>query len=289
MKVINLKSQNVIICDCGNVFEFGYSDYEAQLEPASDGFFKVGVRCPICGKLHIQEPDNYDDSISRENRLKYRSPMNDCSFEDIATRCQHYYDTGDLPFNVGDSKKITLKNGEETGFVFIGQDDFYAQKTGQRAPLSFMFECLLQKNRRMNASDTNRGGWRASAMRIWLNEDFVALIPDELLAIVKTTKKWTINSGESPTMTEDKFYLLSEVEVFGTHQYSHDGEGTQYEFFKDWRNRLRSYHNTASGVYWWLRSPYYNYSYDFCMVDNSGSVSYGSASNYYGVSPAFTL
>ena len=289
MKVVNLKSGNVITCDCGNAFEFGYGDYEAQIGQEQDSLFQVGVRCPICGKMHILNPDSFDDTLSRENVFKYRSPMSDCTLAEIAARCNNYYETGKMPFMIGDSKPIMLNSGETTGLVFIGVDEFCAKQTGERAPLSFMFEHCLSNDQVMNRTNTNRGGWRNSYMRKYLNEEFIKLVPDDLLSIIKMSKKWTMNSGESPTMTEDKFYLLSGVEVFGTHQYSNDGEGTQYEFFKDWRNRLRSYRNTASGVYWWLRSPRYYDSSFFCGVSYSGGLFSGNAGGSRGVSPAFTL
>ena len=289
MKVINLNSQNVISCECGNVFEFGYADYEVQFASASEDFFQVGVRCPICGKLHLQAPDNYDDTKSKENLLKYRSPMDECSYADLKVRIDKYYETGAVPFEIGDSKTITLKNGDKTSFVFIGQDLYYAQKTGSRAPLSFVFADCLRDDQPMNRASTNRGGWRNSYMRKWLNEEFVKLVPEELMGIIKVSKKWTMNSGETPTATDDNFYLLSEIEVFGKNSYSYDGEGVQYEFFKNWRNRVRTRAEYEYGLYWWLRSPNRDYSYYFCYVSISGGVDYSTAGNSYGVSPAFNL
>lgn len=289
MKVVNLKSGNVIICDCGNAIEFGYGDYKAQKGQDQDSLFQDGVRCPICGKMHILNPDSFDNTLSRENVLKYMAPMSDCTLADIAARCEHYYETGELPFKVGDSKPITLRNGETTYIVFIGVDEFYARQTKKRAPLSFIFEHCVGANQVMNRSNTNCGGWHNSDMRKYLNQKFVKLVPDELLFIIKTSKKWTMDFGESPTMTEDKFYLLSEAEVFGTHQCSRNGEGLQYAFFKNWRNRLRTQYRYECGITWWLRSPDHNGSRYFYRVTGSGDLDSCYASNSSGVSPAFTL
>ena len=44
---------------------------------------------------------------------------------------------------------------------------------------------------------------------------------------------------------------------------------------------------SGSANYWWLRSPHYNNSNNFCRVNSNGNVNNNTASNSNGVAPGF--
>ena len=97
--------------------------------------------------------------------------------------------------------------------------------------------------------------------------------------------------------TTDYLFLLSEYEVFATHQYCNDAEPNyqaQYDYFKAGNSKVANKHSaTGTAAVWWLRSPYYyniyNYYYCFCAVSSSGSLDYNGATNAYGVVPGFVV
>ena len=91
--------------------------------------------------------------------------------------------------------------------------------------------------------------------------------------------------------TTDYLFLLSEYEVFATHQYCNDAEPNyqaQYDYFKAGNSKVANKHSaTGTAAVWWLRSPYYSAS--FCAVSSSGSLAYNGANNAYGVVPGFVV
>ena len=92
--------------------------------------------------------------------------------------------------------------------------------------------------------------------------------------------------------TTDYLFLLSEYEVFATHQYCNDAEPNyqaQYDYFKAGNSKVANKHSaTGTAADWWLRSPYFSSSY-FCEVSSSGSLDCGSANYAYGVVPGFVV
>ena len=164
----------------------------------------------------------------------------------------------------------------------------------------------------MNTSNTNSGGWGSSQMRSKVlgsassptsptANTLMAALPSDLRAVMKSCTKYTDNKGGSNTAsnvssTTDYLFLLSEYEVFATHQYCNDAEPNyqaQYDYFKAGNSKVANKHSaTGTAAVWWLRSPYYDgvTSYtSFCAVSSSGSLDYGYAYGAYGVVPGFVV
>ena len=164
----------------------------------------------------------------------------------------------------------------------------------------------------MNTSNTNSGGWGSSQMRSKVlgsassptsptANTLMAALPSDLRAVMKSCTKYTDNKGGGNTAsnvssTTDYLFLLSEYEVFATHQYCNDAEPNyqaQYDYFKAGNSKVANKHSaTGTAAVWWLRSPYYpsitSYSY-FCAVSSSGSLDYNLAYYAYGVVPGFVV
>lgn len=158
----------------------------------------------------------------------------------------------------------------------------------------------------MNTSNTNSGGWGSSQMRSKVlgsassptsptANTLMAALPSDLRAVMKSCTKYTDNKGGGNTAsnvssTTDYLFLLSEYEVFATHQYCNDAEPNyqaQYDYFKAGNSKVANKHSaTGTAAVWWLRSPYSYYSY-FCAVSSSGSLDYNNANNAYGVVSGF--
>ena len=127
----------------------------------------------------------------------------------------------------------------------------------------------------MNTSNTNSGGWGSSQMRSKVlgsassptsptANTLMAALPSDLRAVMKSCTKYTDNKGGSNTAsnvssTTDYLFLLSEYEVFATHQYCNDAEPNyqaQYDYFKAGNSKVANKHSaTGTAAVWWLRSP----------------------------------
>ena len=100
-------------------------------------------------------------------------------------------------------------------------------------------------------------------------------------------RKQVGNSLEDLETTEDKLFLLSEVEVFGSTTFSVPGEGTQYAYYKAGNSREKEWRGAASS--WWLRSPRSGNNSQFCRIDTSTIADYFGANNTSGVAFAFCI
>ena len=149
----------------------------------------------------------------------------------------------------------------------------------------------MEKMHAMNDYATNKGGWKDSAMRKYLNEDVLPRLPKELQAmIVPRTIRQKIDGEE--VQTQDKLWLPSFTEMFGTEKAAEwaprDLGDEQFELFDSERSRVKEV--PERGTWWyWLRSPYASYSTAFCLVDSNGIANGGNASVASGVAFGFCL
>ena len=125
----------------------------------------------------------------------------------------------------------------------------------------------------------------------------LAALPSDLRAVMKSCTKYTDNKGGGNTAsnvssTTDYLFLLSEYEVFATHQYCNDAEPNyqaQYDYFKAGNSKVANKHSaTGTAAVWWLRSPLSGTG-SFCEVSSSGSLDYNYANFAYGVVPGFVV
>lgn len=180
--------------------------------------------------------------------------------------------------SVGDVITDKLKNGETFSVEVVALNP-YAENTAV-----FVFKDLPERYV-MNDDATNRGGWRDCKMRRHLRDEFFALLPDDLQAVIKErTIKQKLN-GNIVT-TQDKLWIMSHVEIFGG-TYETDIDDVQFEWFKDRRNRIKFFNGEP--YYWWERSPYYNNATAFCRVAAGGLADYNGARRSYGIAPAFII
>lgn len=180
--------------------------------------------------------------------------------------------------SVGDVITDKLKNGETFSVEVVALNP-YAENTAV-----FVFKDLPERYV-MNDDATNRGGWRDCKMRRHLRDEFFALLPDDLQAVIKErTIKQKLN-GNIVT-TQDKLWIMSHVEIFGG-TYETDIDDVQFEWFKDRRNRIKFFNGEP--YFWWERSPYYSSTSYFCLVTATGYATHNYAYYSYGVAPAFII
>ena len=187
----------------------------------------------------------------------------------------------------GTCYKDMLINGTNYRIDIIGKNhDDLADGTG-KAPLTFQLHDCYATTYRMNATNTNVGGWRDCQMRTQTMPALKALMPAEVQAGIRPVNKLTSagNQSSSIVTTSDELFLPSEAEVFGSITNSFAGEGKQYEYYQAGNSKVKNL--SGSAYYWWERSPLSSYSASFCYVYSSGVAAAANASASRGVAFAF--
>ena len=158
----------------------------------------------------------------------------------------------------------------------------------------------------MNDIDTNVGGWPASEMRTYVNNDIYNSLPEELRnGIIDTYVVSSHGSGDVSGELEndnfgstDKLYLLSTEEVWaqgGNNAiYDDTSRGTSRRLDYYAKNKVSTTNGsgakkTGANDYWWLRSAISFDGCSFFTVRTDGDWYNYTAGNGYGVSPAFRL
>lgn len=205
----------------------------------------------------------------------------DATWEQIIEACQ----TNMVPDTwVADGtcyKDMTI-NGKAYRIDIIGKNhDTYA--AGGTAPLTFQMHDCYGTAYSMNSSNTNSGGWRNSAMRTTHLPAILNMMPAEVKAAIRDVRKKTSAGNQSSSIqtTNDKLFLLSEIEIFGSTTYSFAGEGTQYAYYQAGNSKVKNLNGGANN--WWERSPSSSKTTTFCLVIVNGNTGADRASNSYGV------
>ena len=192
------------------------------------------------------------------------------TWEQIVAAC-HNNEVPDT-WKVADQKPMTI-NGVDYQIDIIGKNhDTYSDGSG-KAPLTFQLHDCYGETKNMNSSNTNNGGWTSCAMRSTHLPAILALMPTEVQNGIREVNKLTSAGNRSATIntTADKLFLLSEIEIFGSVRHSKSGEGTQYDYYKAGKSKMKKLNGSV--YHWYERSPDGSSSLPFCYVDSSGNAS----------------
>ena len=156
---------------------------------------------------------------------------------------------------------------------------------------------------KMNDTATNVGGWPATSMRTFVNNDIYNAIPSELRnAIIDTTvvSGHGSRSGETNFTSTDKLYLLTLKEIYRNSSSSYDAAKDltrTLDYYTSIGVTTSSYSgaikkNGINASYWWLRAAYSYGTNSFLYVDPNdpkGDWQSNYANYSRGVAPAFRL
>lgn len=207
------------------------------------------------------------------------------SWEQIIEACQQKAVPNTWVADGSCHKDMTI-NGVNYRVDIIGKNhDTYA--SGGTAPLTFQLHDCYDDLKQMNSSNTNNGGWTNCAMRNTHLPAILDLMPAEVQAAIRDVQKKTSAGNQSSNIqtTNDKLFLLSEIEIFGSPNYSFAGEGKQYDYYKAGNSRVKNWNGNAYA--WWERSPYSSNATDFCLVASGGNAYWDNAGYSYGVAFGF--
>ena len=153
----------------------------------------------------------------------------------------------------------------------------------------------------MNKSDpvnTNVGGYPATSMHIFVNDEIYKSFPEDLKNIIINTTVISSpgsTSGETNFKTKDKVYLLSAEEVYGLKENEISRDQTRQLDYYNEKEVTQTNYSEAKKVYngnrkgWWLRSADPLTTSNFYDVSLRGEWGRSNAGTLNGVAPAFRI
>ena len=216
-------------------------------------------------------------------------------------------------YNVGDTKEIDLGDlgKHNVRIANTTTPDECSTKGFSQTACGFVleFENIITTHNMNSSGDYNGtsysdghniGGWPASEMYSYVNNDLYNLLPDDLKNVIIDT---TVVSGHeyiaSTNFTStDKLYLLAPKEIYSNFSNTSD---TAKDLTRqlDYYNSIGVTTNSSSGAIkklgttenaWWLRSAFSRSNFNFFGVNQEGDCwNAGSANTAFGVSPAFRI
>ena len=250
------------------------------------------------------EPQNYNKNKSFNGKLgieEYKAP--DFATDSWSTIIANVKSGNGSEYKVGSTKEVNLGTTYGTHTLRIANTSTPSEcsTTGfSQTACGFVLEFAdIITDHAMNDTNTNVGGWPASSMYTFVNNDIYNALPSDLKSVIIDT---TVVSGYGGEDTEnftstDKLYLLAPKEIYTNWSNS-------YDTAKDLTRTLDYYtsigvttsnysgaikKNGTSPARWWLRAVRSGYTNNFVNVGSDGDWNYSDAGNAYGVAPAFRL
>ena len=202
-------------------------------------------------------------------------------------------------YNVGDTKEINLTNfGTHT--VRISNMSACTNGETSETACGFVVEFadIITKHT-FNNTSTNVGGWKNSEIRTYVNGTIYNSLPSELQNAITSTKVISghgSTSGETNFETQDKVYLISSKELYGTATVKDtlSTETKQLYYYKNKGVTLLKYTEAVKkynlqDVNWWLRSATSDTTDFFLDVATKGVWTNGASTALNGISPAFRI
>lgn len=214
-------------------------------------------------------------------------PLNEYTWDEISVIAKS--GVANEYFKSGDTKTISFVNKNyPVQIIGFGHDDVSdALAYGKaKAGITFQFgsgSSSIYGNGPMHEINNNGYGWNQCKMRTSTLNGLYGYLPEDLQKVIVNVVKRT-NGTES---TVDNLWLLSEIEIYGSRSVSQEGEGNQYEFYKNGGSIVRYLSGAASP--WWIRSAYYGDMIGYCYVDKSGKPGHTGATVSQGISFGFCL
>lgn len=173
-------------------------------------------------------------------------------------------------FQVGDIINLTLSADERVQAM--------AMKQEQDSMIFLLVDCL-QDEHRMNAENSNRGGYDASDLKVSMAGEILARFPADL------------RERMVPFANGSLLRLPTEKEILGKNVYGvkEPESVVQWEPMKLRRNRIAFRGKEGEGEWYWLTNRVKGSAARFALVTYYGNATYYGASDSFGVRPAFKI
>ena len=293
-----------IISNTNNKLDLESNNLKYKVKLNNDGSVKKfevsNENYCISGKFNNLS-DLTTDKIT-EGKCEEISPKN-FSIDDWETIINAIREGDGSEYAVGSTKEVNLGTyGTHTLRVANTSTPSECLGTGfSQSACGFVLEFAdIITDHKMNDTNTNVGGWPATSMRTFVNNDIYNAIPSELRsAIIDTTvvSGHGSTSGETNFTSTDKLYLLAPKEIYtdfnDTDDTAKDLTRT-LDYYKAQGVTTRNHNgakkkNGTNADWWWLRVARSNASNNFYYVSSIGSYTNNIADDTNGVSPAFRI
>ena len=169
---------------------------------------------------------------------------------------------------IGDVFEFELKDGEAVRAMAV--------KKAADATDFITVDCLKGCDMAMNLEPTSEGGYDGSHLRESLNQEILALFPDD------------IREAMVPVYRDDLLTIPSEMEIFGRRIFSvEDSKDKQLEPMKENRNRIALDGMDGYPNWYWLRDA--TFAGNFANVSSYGIASGNTATGSLGIRPRFRI
>ena len=201
-------------------------------------------------------------------------------------------------YKVGDTKEIDLGTyGKHTLRIANKSTPSECETANfSQSACGFVLEFAdIITNHVMNETRTVDGGWPATSMRKYINNEIYNSLPENLRNSIIDTTVVTIGpyEGSSDDTSTEKIYLLSLKEVYS---YAHGFYKSSRQL--DYYSGLNINGTNKKGVakkyglnnsMWWLRDSYIYEGNCFTSVGSNEEIYDSWSNDVYGVSPAFRI
>ena len=274
-----------------------------------------GTSLPIKVKVKYKDDINAidlpttDESLSLSVTIAYMqadSSANEVKMPDFATDSWEkiisvVQSGGGSLYEVGDTKKVVMGDfGTHTLRIANTSTPAECSTAGfSQTACGFVLEFAdVITKYKMNSTSTNTGGWPASELYTYVQNDIYNALPSDLKSKIIDTY---VVSGHGPShsanfTSTDKLYLLSTKEVWGSNpgRDTATAETRQLDYYKEkgvttsnYGGAKKQYNGSISS--WWLRAAYSTTGNIFYIVNTNGDWRNYSASSTDGVAPAFRI
>ena len=206
-------------------------------------------------------------------------------------------------YKVGDTKEVDLGTygKHNVRIANMNTPDECKQEGFSQSACGFVVEFTdIIATHNMNPTATNEGGWPASQMKTFIDNDIYNSLPNELKSVIITTETVSGHGSEDTNnfTSSDNLYLLAPKEIYSDWSDRFDtarDKTRQLDYYNSKGVTTNSYaaaikkDSAETSARWWLRcynsssNNYFYYMYDGMCFNT------GSASNTFGVSPAFRI
>ena len=247
---------------------------------------------------------NYNKNKSFNGKIGLEEYKNNFNTDSWATIVANVKANNISKYNVGDTKEVNLGTyGTHTLRVANTSTPSECSTAGfsqTACGVVLEFADIIIEHK-MNDTDTNVGGWPASIMHTFVNNDIYNSLPDDLRSGIINTN---VISGHGLDDTNnftstDKLYLLSPTEIWqGTSTYIDKDSAKdltrQLDYYRNSGTTVENKANVSkknsegSVISYWLRSSYSSLN-KFFLREIEGSCEFFTANTPLGVAPAFRI
>lgn len=198
-------------------------------------------------------------------------------------------DLGDV-----DARNLAAWTHETVRFQYCGSGRYQVNpNTGRMTGASFICENLLSYGYHINSSQSNVGGWEASAMRDFCNSRVYNAFPTIWKSVMKQPYvPANIGNNSSTVVTsQDYIYLPSYVELTAIATDPYDHEGYAISWMINPADRIKRQNGVASK--YWTRSSMKGYDRYWVYVAEDGTMNshltYAYPQTKNGICPCFSI